>query len=103
MHMRLASAPEQLLSTADCSLNDAFDGKAFTQIAQRITTPGEPGTQPSGRWRDSSRHSEGNAMGYRSGMRAPLLAQQLYVRGCLWPLHGAARNSQPASANYYMR
>ena len=104
--MRLASAPEQLLSTADCSLNDAFDGKAFTQIAQRITTPGEPGAQPSGgRWRDSSRHSEGNAMGFRSGMHAPLQAQQLYARGCvwLWPLHGAARNSQPASANYYMR
>ena len=103
MHMRLASAPEQLLSTADYSLNDAFDGKAFTQIAQRITAPGEPGAQPSGRWRDSTRQSEGNAMGYRSGMRAPLLAQQLYVRGCLWP-HGAARNSQQlASANYYMR
>ena len=32
MHMRLASAPEQLLSTADYSLNDAFDGKAFTPI-----------------------------------------------------------------------
>ena len=43
MHMRLSSAPEQLLSTADYSLNDAFDGKAFTQIAQRITAPGEPG------------------------------------------------------------
>lgn len=30
MHMRLASAPEQLLNTADYSLNDAFDGKAST-------------------------------------------------------------------------
>ena len=82
--------------------------KAFTQIAQRITAPGEPGAQPSGRWRDSTRQSEGNAMGYRSGMRAPLLAQQLYVRGCLYGFGPsmellAARNSQPASANYYMR
>ena len=101
--MCLASAPEQLLSTAGYFLNHAFEGKAFMQIAQRITAPGEPGAQPSGRWRDSTRQSEGNAMGYSSGMRAPLLAQQLYVRGCLWPLHGAARNSQPASANYYMR
>ena len=101
--MCLASVPEQLLSTAGYFLNHAFEGKAFMQIAQRITAPGEPGAQPSGRWRDSTRQSEGNAMGYKSGMRAPLLAQQLYVRGCLWP-HGAARNSQQlASANYYMR
>ena len=102
--MCLASVPEQLLSTAGYSLNHAFEGKAFMQIAQRITTQGEPGAQPSGR----SRHSEGNAMGYRSGMRAPLLAQQLYVRGCLCGFGPsmellAARNSQPASANYYMR
>ena len=43
MHMRFASAPEQLLNTADYSLNDAFDGKAFTQMARRITAPGAPG------------------------------------------------------------
>jgi hypothetical protein len=43
MHMRLASAPEQLLNTADYSLNDAFDGKASMQIARRITAPGAPG------------------------------------------------------------
>ena len=49
MHMRLASAPEQLLSTAGYSLDDAFEGKAFMQIAQRITTPGAPGASPSGR------------------------------------------------------
>ena len=29
MHMRLGSAPEQLLSTADYSLNDAFDDKSL--------------------------------------------------------------------------
>ena len=102
MHMRLASAPEQVLSTAGYSLNDAFDGKAFTQIAQRITAPSEPGAWPSGHWRDSTRQSEGNAMGYRCGVRTTLLAQQLCACGCLWP-HGAARNSCLASANYYMR
>ena len=31
--MRLTSAPEQLLSTAGYSLNDAFEGKAFMQHA----------------------------------------------------------------------
>ena len=29
MHMRLGSAPEQLLCTADYSLNDAFDDKSL--------------------------------------------------------------------------
>ena len=103
MHMRLASAPEQLLSTAGYSLNHAFEGKAFMQIAQRITAPSEPGAWPSGHWRDSTRQSEENLMGYRSGMRAHLLAQQLCARGCLWPHGAAARNSYLASANYYMR
>ena len=103
--MCLASVPEQLLSTAGYSLNHAFEGKAFMQIAQRITAPSEPGAWPSGCWRDSTRKSEGNSMGYRSGMRTRLLAQQLCARGCLWPHHGAgaARNSYLASANYYMR
>ena len=101
--MCLASVPEQLLSTAGYFLNHAFEGKAFMQIAQRITAPSGPGAWPSGCWRDSTRKSEGNSMGYRSGMRTRLLAQQLCARGCLWPHGAAARNSYLASANYYMR
>ena len=88
MHMRLGSAPEQLLCTADYSLNDAFDDKSLhADSAAHYSARRAWGFEPSGRWRDSTRQSEGNAMGYRCGMRIPLLAP-------------VARGHRPAAAGF---